>query len=209
MMISWEINGEAFVNCNCDYGCPCQFSALPTHGDCMAVVGLKVDKGHYGDINLDGVKFVGVYKWPGPVHEGEGHMQIIVDTGVTDTQREALEKIIHGEDTEEMATMWAVYSAMSPNKHPTLTKPIDLEIDIEERQGKISIAGMVETSGKPIPNIVSGEPHRARIDLPDGFEYRIAEIGSASTNVTGDINMAYENSHGQWSEIHLCNSGII
>jgi hypothetical protein len=28
-MIKWEIKGREFGNCNCDYGCPCQFNALP------------------------------------------------------------------------------------------------------------------------------------------------------------------------------------
>ena len=32
-MIQWEIRGREFGNCNCDYSCPCQFNALPTHGD--------------------------------------------------------------------------------------------------------------------------------------------------------------------------------
>ena len=33
-MIKWEIKAREFGNCNCDYGCPCQFNALPTHGHC-------------------------------------------------------------------------------------------------------------------------------------------------------------------------------
>src|SRR5438034_944809 len=30
----WTIHGREFANCNCAYGCPCQFNALPTHGNC-------------------------------------------------------------------------------------------------------------------------------------------------------------------------------
>ena len=36
----WMIEGREFAHCNCDYGCPCQFNALPTHGNCKTVVGL-------------------------------------------------------------------------------------------------------------------------------------------------------------------------
>ena len=32
--IDWLIAGKSFGNCNCDYGCPCQFESLPTHGGC-------------------------------------------------------------------------------------------------------------------------------------------------------------------------------
>ena len=31
-MTPWEIKAKEFVNCNCAYGCPCQFNALPTQG---------------------------------------------------------------------------------------------------------------------------------------------------------------------------------
>ena len=33
---TWFIKGREFVHCNCAYGCPCQFNALPTHGNCQA-----------------------------------------------------------------------------------------------------------------------------------------------------------------------------
>ncbi len=36
--VDWEIEGRAFGNCNCSYGCPCQFNALPTDGTCRAAV---------------------------------------------------------------------------------------------------------------------------------------------------------------------------
>ena len=40
-MTEWTIKGREFSNCNCDYGCPCQFNALPTDGTCKAAVAIK------------------------------------------------------------------------------------------------------------------------------------------------------------------------
>ncbi len=208
-MTPWEIEGEEFANCNCDYGCPCQFNALPTHGSCEAVVGYQIDKGHYGDINLDGLRAAIVVWWPGPVHEGDGKMQIIVDEQASDAQRDALIKIIHGEDTEPMTTMFSVYSTMCPTKLETLSKPIELEIDIEARTGRISVPGVFETTGEPIRNPVTGNIHRARIDLPHGFEYEIAEMASASTETTGEIKLSFKASYGQFAKIHLNNAGVV
>ena len=37
-MVTWEIKGWEFGNCNCNYGCPCQFNALPTHGHCRGLL---------------------------------------------------------------------------------------------------------------------------------------------------------------------------
>ena len=35
--------------------------------------------------------------------------------------------------------------------------------------------------GEPIRSPVSGQPHRVRIDIPNGIEFELAEIGSAVT----------------------------
>ena len=40
-MVTWEIKGREFGSCNCNYGCPCQFNALPTHGHCRALAVLR------------------------------------------------------------------------------------------------------------------------------------------------------------------------
>jgi hypothetical protein len=71
-MIEWRIKAREFGNCNCDYGYPCQFNALPTHGNCEAAIGYQIDEGHFGETSLDGVRAAGIYRWPGAVHEGDG-----------------------------------------------------------------------------------------------------------------------------------------
>ena len=68
----WAIHGREFTNCNCAYGCPCQFNALPTHGSCQAVVGIQIDKGFHGETKLDGLRVAGIFRWPGPIHLGNG-----------------------------------------------------------------------------------------------------------------------------------------
>lgn len=209
IMISWEIKGEALGNCNCDYGCPCQFNALPTHGSCEAAVGYQINEGHFGDVSLDGLRAAMVVWWPGPVHEGNGKMQIIVDEKANDEQRDAIVSIIHGEETDPMSTVWSVYSTMCPTKLETLSKPIELEIDIEERIGKISVPDVFVTSGEPIRNPITGAIHRARIDLPYGFEYDIAEIGSASTEATGAIKLSLKKSYAQFNKFHMNNNGPV
>jgi hypothetical protein len=208
-MVNWRIKGRGFQNCNCNYGCPCQFNALPTYGNCEAVMGYEIEQGNFGEINLDGLRIAGIYSWPGPVHEGDGRMQLIIDESADGQQRDALIRIMHGEETEPMATMWAVYSAMSPNKLQPLSKTIDLAIDVENRIGRISVPDVFETEGEPIRNAVTGDVQRARIDLPHGFEYEIAEMGSASTKATGEIKLNFENSYGQFAEIHISHKGVV
>ena len=210
-MTPWEIKGRELANCNCAYGCPCQFNALPTHGTCEAAVGYEIDNGHYGNIKLDGLRVSATYKWPGAVHEGNGEYQIFIDVNATPEQRDAIEKIVTGEDTEEMATMWWIFNAMCTIRHPTEYKKINTEIDVENRLGSVVVDGTLNIKGEPIKNPVTGAEHRARIDLPDGFEYKIAEMGSASTITTaGEITLTNnKDSYAQFAELHLNNSGVI
>ena len=67
-MIEWEIHGMEVGNCNCAYGCPCQFNALPTHGHCRAIAFARIDEGYFGGAKLDGLRdgACGNLAWPGP-----------------------------------------------------------------------------------------------------------------------------------------------
>ncbi len=53
-MTPWEFEGRELVNCTCEYGCNCQFNALPDKGHCHAVVGIQIDRGHHGDTRSTG-----------------------------------------------------------------------------------------------------------------------------------------------------------
>ena len=208
-MIPWEIQAREFVNCNCGYACPCQFNDLPTHGRCEAAGAIAIDKGYFGDVSLDGTKIAFVFWWPGAVHEGKGKCLPIVDEGASEDQRKALLTVMSGGETYPFATMFNVFaSTMETVYDPVFTK-IDFDVDIEERNGRINVEGCFETVGEPIRNPVTGDPHRVRIDLPHGFEYSIAEIGSASSNVRGPIPLMLTSSYGQFAHLHLNNHGPI
>jgi hypothetical protein len=207
--VDWRLRADEFVTCNCAYGCPCQFNALPTHGFCEAACGYKIHDGYFGDVRLGGLKAALFARWPGAIHEGKGTMQLVIDERADQRRREALVKILSGEETEELATIWWVVGAMSPHKLDPLFLPIDFDVDVEARRARLAIPGILEATGEPIRNPVTGAEHRARIELPHGFEYRIAEIGSATVKGTGSIALDLHNTHGQFAHIHLGTSGVV
>lgn len=208
-MIAWEIQGREIVNCNCAYGCPCQFNALPTHGHCEAAGAIAIDKGRFGDVPLDGTRIAFVFKWPGAVHEGRGQCLPIVDERASEQQRNALLRLMSGEESDPFATMFSVYSSTCETVHDPVFARIDFDVNIEGRTGHIRIKDLLETSVEPVRNQVSGEPARARIDLPAGFEYELAEVASASSKVGGPIPLELKDSYGQLARLHLNNHGPI
>jgi hypothetical protein len=123
-----------------------------------------------------------------------------VDAAATPEQRTALETICRGGDTEDMATMFWVFSKMSPHQLPTLSKSIDMAVDPEARVGHVHVQDVFTLDARPIRNPVTGAPHRARINLPHGFEYRVAEIASGATRTEGAISL----NHNDGTHAHIC-----
>ena len=205
--VEWEIEATEFGNCNCIYACPCQFNARPDKGFCEAVSAYQIDRGHFGDVRLDGLRAAAIYRWPGAVHEGNGSMQLIIDDRADANQREALVKILSGEETEDMATMWWIFAAMSPTKHNPVFHPIAFDVDVDARRACVEIPGVVTSMGEPIKNPVTGAEHRVRIDFPESFEFHLAEIGSGTSKTTGPIALDLKDTYGQFAHIHLSHKG--
>jgi hypothetical protein len=207
--VDWYIEGVEFGSCSCAYSCPCQFEALPTHGDCRGFGALRVDKGYFGDVPLDGLKAAMIYAWPGPIFEGKGEMQLIIDERADARQRDALKRILSGEETDEGANHWWVFHAMSDQFHETLYKPIEYEVDINARRGRVVTPGLGECVGRPIVSPVTGQEHRVRIELPEGIEFEVAEIGSATTRMHGAITIELDDTYGQFNLIRHTGRGIV
>jgi hypothetical protein len=188
--IEWRIAGEQVVSCNCDWGCPCQFNALPTTGQCEATGAWQIKNGHFGNTRLDGVRFASAVWWPGPVHEGNGVWRTIIDEQTTKEQREALIALAEG---QHGGAYWEIFAAVCPNRLEPLVAPIDFEVDREKREATVQIKGVVESRVEPIKNPATGEEHRARIVLPSGFEYKEAEMGNTvNCRVTAGDKLTFE-----------------
>jgi hypothetical protein len=207
--VAWTIRGREFIHCNCAYGCPCQFNARPTQGNCHAVAGIEIAEGHHGSTKLDGLRLACVLAWPGAIHEGGGHVTPIVDERATPDQREALLRIMSGEDTEPGATFFQVFSTTYEKVNDPIFAQIDLEIDVSGRTARLRVPGVIDARGEPIVNPVTGQSHRARIDLPGGFEFTVAEVGRGWATATGAIELSLENSHAHFANLHMTEKGVV
>ncbi len=208
-MVKWEIHGMEFANCNCAYGCPCQFNALPTHGNCTAVIFLKIDKGSFGPTRLDGLSLAFAAAWPGAVHQGKGTMQPIIDKRANDAQRQAILSIMTGKETDGMVTHFAVYAAMCEKIHDPVYTDITIDMDMSARAANCKAGSAAAGRGQPILNPVTGKEHRVGIVLPQGFEYGQNECGRGWSSSSGNVAMELKDSYAHWCEIHLNQSGRI
>ena len=196
----WRITGEEVGSCNCDWGCPCQFNANPTQGNCHAVIGIQIRDGHFGDTRLDGVRFAEIVSWPGAIHEGDGTVQLVLDEAATPEQREAIQKLSSG---EHGGAYFEIFASVLPHTREPMVAPVEIETDRERRVASVRVGDIAEATIEPIKNPVTGEEHRARIDLPGGFEYTLAEVGNTvRARAGGDepLSFTLENSYAQLNE---------
>jgi hypothetical protein len=207
--VDWSIKGPEISTCNCDWGCPCQFNALPTRGNCRAAVAVRIDEGHFGKVRLDGLKFVGMFAWPGAIHHGHGEGLAVLDERSTPEQRDALLKILTGQETEPFATIFSVVAAMVEKLHEPIFSKIEFESDQDARIGRFAVPGIIEVNAEPIRNPVTGNPHRAKVSLPHGFEYLEAEYASGTTKATGAVQLDWAGRHAHFCQLHLGPNGII
>ena len=208
-MTDWAIRAHEFSNCSCTYGCPCQFNGLPNNNYCRAVVGFHIHLGNHGTTRLDGLKVAGMFSWPGPIHLGHGEAAIIIDKRATDDQRAALLRILTGQDTEPGATIFNVFASTLEKVHDPIFADIEFEVDIDRRRAHIAIPGYAESRGEPILNPVTGAEHRIRIDSPNGFEFRLAEVGRGWSKTRKPMNMDLADSYAHFCELNLCQNGVI
>ena len=183
--VEWTLKGVEYGHCNCSTGCPCQFNSLPTHGNCRAHSFFHIERGRFGDVVLDGLNWGFLGAWPGPIHMGGGTMMCVIEERASSAQRTALEAIAQGRETEPGTLITQVFSAMISRVLPTLYKPIELSIDVAGARGRVRVPGLIDAEASPIKNPVTGAEQRARVTLPDGFEFIEAEFATGRCRTEG------------------------
>jgi hypothetical protein len=107
------------------------------------------------------------------------------------------------------ATVFNVFATTLTRFHPPIFAPIDFDVDVDGRRAKLVVPGITEGRGEPIVNPVTGNEHRARIDLLDSFEYTLAEIGRGWNTTTSPMKLELSDTYGQFAQLHLNQNGVI
>ncbi len=210
MSDNWEFKSHTYDNCNCSVSCGCQFNEPTTHGNCQfAYIGTVVE-GHFNGTPLAGLNWSLMCIFPGEIEEGNGKRQIIIDERADEVQRAALEMIISGEACVTLSNHFSVFGSLCTEFFETLFLPIHLELDLRQRSAKVDIPGVVKSTGSTIINKFTDEPFQIAITRSAGsFEFTHGEIGRGSTEVTGEMEMAFNDSWALFCVHHYNQNGLI
>lgn len=162
----WEFEADYFTFCNCDFGCPCNFNARPTHGDCHGVGAWRIRKGHFDGTRLDGVVFVAAYFFPGLIEQGHGISRFYVDRRATAAQRKAIEAMCSG---KYGGGIFEIFANLSETVYPLLVT--DVELDIEGPRATLRIPDIMEAECESL-SYPDGLVIKPYFTLPHGIEFK-------------------------------------
>lgn len=165
---------------------------------------MKTEEGHFDDISLNGLCRVNLYGWPGQMHEGNEAQQSIIDIRADEQQRQALQTILSGQETEPGATVFQVYATMTDTIHEPLFKPIEFTFDPDDSHCSCRrvVPGIVESVADGVLQV----PEDGNTDesKPAG-----AVQCSASTRANAQIQFDLSDSHGHFAIFHITPSGVM
>jgi hypothetical protein len=172
----WTLKGVGYEFCNCDFGCGCNFGGFPNSkdGSCRAFVGMAIDSGSCGGVELSKMRCAAILDWPKAIHEGHGKCVFVVEPTATDKQIEALGQIFTG----KLGGM--PWELLGPTFEVTGLVKAKISIEGSGRKSVFKAEGVGEGRGDTFKNPVTGEEHLANIDLPEGFIWKKGECGQGT-----------------------------
>lgn len=171
-MAQWWWKADYLETCNCEYGCPCNLTMLPTDGTCQAINAWRLREGAFGDVRLDGLCLGLFSRWPNPIHKGNGRGVLFVDERGNAAQRDALTKI--GTGLAGPGGPFEIFNSTYVERASVLVGPIQFEAS--SKSSKMRFGAVAKADFGPIRSDMDGKPANARLVLPDGFIFRDAEI---------------------------------
>ncbi len=201
-MKKWSFDADYLQACNCDYGCPCEFSAPPTTGSCEGVGVWQIDKGDYDGVSLNGLGLGFAAKWPKAIHEGHGTVCLFVDEKASQEQRAALLDIGSGKAGGLPFEILA--STMDTMLEPRF---VPFEFKLDGLQSSARLADQLHIALEPIKNPVSGEPEQVAVHHGTGFIFKTAECASAREGSVkiDEMSFSYPHKAGFVARIHYGN----
>ncbi len=192
--VKWSMQGTLLQGCNCDYGCPCNFNARPTHGHCENTWSGYIDQGSYGAVDLGGLNFTLICDWPAAIHEGNGECQLLIDERASQEQRDGLLTILKG----EAGPPWSILK----NTFSTCYEPqfVHYETKVDGANSSVKAGEFFHLEMESIKNPVSGAEAFPSLVLPQGLLYKESTRVSCKTyRASGKINYEYTGTDAAFS----------
>jgi hypothetical protein len=174
----FEVEGIGFTLCQCTaFACPCRSNGHPTHGSCDAADFAYIQRGHYGEVKLDGLKavVVGDLIDVDPKRVGA---TIYFDEKTTPEQRDAF-----------LAMFRYMFQFAPPNISANKVVPMEFRESADKTEYSLHIPGILkgksvlkrDNNGKPLNTVPAMDQWGNKIHYAQTvvFKYDDKEVGKS------------------------------
>jgi hypothetical protein len=199
--IPWRVHADYMESCNCDFGCPCNFSGFPSGGRCETLVGFHIRDGNYGEVKLDGLDFVLTASWPGAIHEANGTGGVYITDRSTPEQREAIVEIVSGRAGG--SGPFAIFATTFRQFLEPCFAPIEMVVD--GKRSRFSVPGVLEVRLTPHIDPVSRMEQEIELRLPNGFIWKTAQaVKTVAMHIfSPNLNFDYSGKNAFYSVVQF------
>ncbi len=195
----WNMKSDYVESCNCDFGCPCNFSGFPTYGSCHTLILFHIRSGSYGDTKLDDLDFITALYWPKAIHEGNGTAQVFITNKANEEQRQALINIVSGQAKGD-----APFAILSGTfKYFLEPQFVDINVNLNRKKSSFSVPGVMDVQIESFTNPVTGEEQDTKVQLPKGFIWKLAEAAKSKIMriTTQSLNFDHSGQNAYYSVV--------
>ena len=196
---AWNVSGQYYETCSCDFVCSCvptQLTIRPTQGSCTFVMAFQIDRGHYGNVSLDGLGFIILGFTPEEMGKGNWSVGLISDERASPDQRDAITAIASGSAGGPMS----VLSGLIGKFLGVESAPISFERSGVKWSVKASslvnmaaegAKGLNPSASEPLYLENTGHPAADRFALARASQSHVHALGLTWDEVSGKNNGQY------------------
>ena len=194
---AWNVSGQYYETCNCDFICPCvpgQLAVRPTKGDCQFAMAFQIERGAFGAVPLNGLGFIVLGMTPAEMGKGNWSVGLIIDARATAEQRDAVTAIASGQAGGPMAALSGLIGKFLG------VESAPISFDRKGRTWAIKAANFVDMSATGASGLNpdtelrlehTGHPAADTFTLARASRSHIKALGLAWDDVSGGNNGQY------------------
>jgi hypothetical protein len=193
MATQWSVKGEYMEACSCDFLCPClpkNMTAPATYDFCKVALAFEIESGRFGEVSMDGVRFVMFAQSKAVMGEGEWIGGLVIDSSASDEQAAAIGAIAGAGGGGPLALMAPLISDFrGVERHP-------IAFNKNGKTCSVRIDGLLEQEVVGIDS-VSAEGECVAIDNTGHPANKRLNLATAARNVINAFGIEWQDdSHG-------------
>ena len=196
---SWNVNGQYYETCSCDFVCPClpgQMAVEPSKGSCTFAMAFQIERGSFGATRLDGLGFIVLGFTPGAMGNGNWLVGLVADERASAEQRDAITAIASGAAGGPMAALSGLVGTFLG------VEPAPITFDRSGASWSVKAASFVNMAAsgvmgldpaatEPLHLDNTGHPAANRFALARASKSHVNALGLKWDDLTGTNNGQY------------------